>query len=150
MIKVQSDDFSVQNEYDALRARSGTKAGAICMFTGLVREFGDHSGVEAIELQHYPGMTEKSLQGIVDNAAARWELIDTVVVHRVGRLKLSDQIVLVGVSASHRGVAFEACEFIMDYLKHDAPFWKKEITATDSKWVEAKDSDSQRYQSWKS
>ena len=122
--------------------------GAQVCFVGQVRDFGDSQAVTALELEHYPGMTEKSLLAILDQARARWPLAAARVVHRVGYLPLGDAIVLVLTASAHRGDAFAACEFIMDYLKRDAPFWKKEHTAAGSHWVEAKHSDQQAAQRW--
>ena len=122
--------------------------GAQVCFVGQVRDFGDSQAVPALELEHYPGMTEKSLLAILDQARARWPLAAARVVHRVGYLPLGEAIVLVLTASAHRGDAFAACEFIMDYLKRDAPFWKKEHTAAGSHWVEAKHSDQQAAQRW--
>ena len=122
--------------------------GAQVCFVGQVRDFGDSQAVTALELAHYPGMTEKSLLAILDQARARWPLAAARVVHRVGYLPLGEAIVLVLTASAHRGDAFAACEFIMDYLKRDAPFWKKEHTAAGSHWVEAKHSDQQAAQRW--
>ena len=122
--------------------------GAQVCFVGQVRDFGDSQAVTALELEHYPGMTEKSLLAILDQARARWPLAAARVVHRVGYLPLGEAIVLVLTASAHRGEAFAACEFIMDYLKRDAPFWKKEHTAAGSHWVEAKHSDQQAAQRW--
>ena len=122
--------------------------GAQVCFVGQVRDFGDRQAVTALELEHYPGMTEKSLLAILDQARARWPLAAARVVHRVGYLPLGEAIVLVLTASAHRGDAFAACEFIMDYLKRDAPFWKKEHTAAGSHWVEAKHSDQQAAQRW--
>lgn len=122
--------------------------GAQVCFVGQVRDFGDSQEVTALELEHYPGMTEKSLLAILDEARARWPLAAARVVHRVGYLPLGEAIVLVLTASAHRGDAFAACEFIMDYLKRDAPFWKKEHTAAGSHWVEAKHSDQQAAQRW--
>lgn len=148
MIKIQKEDFDTSEIQRYLRDAAPSKTGAICMFTGLVREFGDQSGVQAIELEHYPGMTEKQLKGIVDQAKQRWPILASCVIHRVGVLKLDEQIVAVAVSSSHRDAAFEACSFIMDYLKRDATIWKKEV-GEDARWVEAKKSDMQKADSWK-
>ncbi|MDX1453077.1 MAG: molybdenum cofactor biosynthesis protein MoaE [Oleiphilaceae bacterium] len=148
MIRIQYDDFDTADIYRYLRQAQPGKTGAIVLFTGLVRDFGDHSDVTAIELEHYPGMTEKSLQHIVNQASERWCINSYAVVHRVGRLKCDEQIVLVGVSSEHRGDAFAACEYIMDYLKSEAPLWKKEIRDHAADWVEAKESDTQRKQQW--
>ena len=122
--------------------------GAQVCFVGQVRDFGDSQAVTALELEHYPGMTEKSLLAILDQARARWPLAAARVVHRVGYLPLGEPIVLVLTASAHRRDAFAACEFIMDYLKHDAPFWKKEHTQAGSHWVEAKSSDQQAVQRW--
>jgi len=147
MIKIQEQDFDLQEVHAYLRLAAPGKTGAICAFTGLVREFGDQSDVHAIELEHYPGMTEKQLQKIVDQAKQRWPVLASYIVHRVGKLELDDQIVAVAVSSSHRDAAFAACSFIMDYLKRDATIWKKEI-GDHSDWVEAKQSDLAKAQSW--
>lgn len=148
MIRIQHADFSIEQEYQKLRERQGDKVGAICTFTGLVRDFGDRDDVTGIFLEHYPGMTESSLQNIVDQANAKWQLHDVSIIHRIGNLDLKAQIVFVGVSSNHRGDAFAACEFIMDYLKVDAPFWKKERCLDSEQWVEAKQSDKKRAQQW--
>ena len=124
MIRVQEEDFDVSFEYEALKA-SGADVGAICVFTGLVREFGIREDIRGLYLEHYPGMTEKALEKIVDQAQSRWPLKSVRVIHRVGALRLTDQIVLVGVASAHRDAAFAACQFIMDYLKVDAPSGKK-------------------------
>jgi len=148
MIRIQEEDFCLQTEYDAMRRQSGARAGAICMFTGLVRDFGDQSGVESIYLEHYAGMTEKSLQSIIDKARSRWPLEAIRIIHRVGDLSLNEQIVLVGISSAHRDAAFQACQFIMDFLKREAPIWKKEISAESALWVEAKSSDLAKSEKW--
>jgi len=148
VIRIQRQDFSVEEEYQKLRNKQGDQVGSICTFTGLVRDFGDRDDVTGIFLEHYPGMTESSLQMIIDQAEEQWQLHDVTIVHRIGDLDLKAQIVFVGVSASHRGDAFAACEFIMDYLKVDAPFWKKERCAESEQWVEAKLSDQKRAKKW--
>lgn len=148
MISIQEADFNVQNEMDAFKTDC-PQIGAICCFTGLVREFGDRSDLTGMFLEHYPGMTEKALQSIVDQAHERWPINQVRVIHRVGELKMSDQIVFVGVSSAHREASFSACEFIMDYLKVDAPFWKKEITTSSANWVEEKGTDQKRAERWK-
>lgn len=148
MIRVQTADFSVEAELQGLRRQAPGKVGALCSFTGLVRDFGDRDDLLGMRLEHYPGMTEKSLQGIVSQAQQRWDLLGVTVIHRVGDLDIDEQIVFVGVSSAHRGDAFAACEFIMDYLKVSAPFWKKERTRDGDHWVEAKDSDQQRAEDW--
>ena len=150
MISVQTEDFSLADEYQQLRNKLPERTGAIVTFSGLVRDYGDQDGVSSLELEHYEGMTQRSLQAIVDDASQRWDIIDTRIIHRVGRLELSDQIVFVGVSSAHRLAAFQACEFIMDYLKTSAPFWKKEITDDNATWVEAKQSDAAQVETWES
>ncbi|WP_318457397.1 molybdopterin synthase catalytic subunit MoaE [Photobacterium leiognathi] len=146
MISVQFDDFSVADEYAKLS--EGTEAGAVVTFIGKVRDFNQGDAVTGLSLEHYPGMTEKSLQEIVDQANQRWPLLKTRVIHRVGDLALGDQIVFVGVTSAHRGAAFEACEFIMDYLKTRAPFWKKEQTPEQSRWVDARETDTSAADRW--
>ncbi|MCG3863034.1 MULTISPECIES: molybdopterin synthase catalytic subunit MoaE [unclassified Photobacterium] len=147
MISVQFDDFSVADEYEKLA--EGTEAGAVVTFIGKVRDFNQGDAVTGLSLEHYPGMTEKSLQEIVDQACQRWPLLKTRVIHRVGDLALGDQIVFVGVTSAHRGAAFEACEFIMDFLKTRAPFWKKEQTPEQSRWVDARETDTSAADRWK-
>jgi molybdopterin synthase catalytic subunit len=139
-IKVQEADFDVGAELAALRA-SDARVGALASFLGLVRDLNDGEHVSAMTLEHYPGMTEKALEEIVIEAKGRWDIYDALVIHRVGPLKPCDQIVLVGVTSAHRGEAFAACEFIMDYLKTRAPFWKKEATADGGRWVDARETD---------
>ena len=146
MIQIQEADFDLASEYAALSASHQT--GAVVTFVGKVREMNDGATVTGLTLEHYPGMTEKSLQAIVDKAHARWPLLGCKVIHRVGALALGEQIVLVGVASLHREAAFAACQFIMDYLKTQAPFWKKEQTAYGAHWLEAKDSDAQAAKSW--
>lgn len=138
-ITVQSQDFDLAAEYAALDGQPGI--GAVVCFVGRVRDRGDVAGVTALTLEHYPGMTESCLQQIAEQAAQRWPLSHVRVVHRVGTLQLAEQIVLVQVASAHRQAAFEGCAFVMDYLKQDAPFWKKEVAAGGSQWVEAKASD---------
>ncbi len=139
-IRVQAETFDLGREVDAMRL-GRTDIGAIASFVGLARDFSEGSGVQAMTLEHYPGMTEKALASLVDEAQSRWVLHDVTVIHRVGRLMPGDPIVLVVVASSHRGEAFAACEFIMDYLKTRAPFWKKEETLDGERWVEARSSD---------
>ncbi|MGB0784401.1 MAG: molybdenum cofactor biosynthesis protein MoaE [Marinomonas sp.] len=147
MILVQEEDFDVDVLYK--RLLRANKTGAVAMFVGLVRQFSDLPNDEcSFELEHYPGMTERNLQAIVDEANQRWALIDVCVVHRVGRLSVDDQIVFVGVSASHRAEAFQACDFIMDYLKSRAAFWKKETQGAKSHWVEANEKDQHSLARW--
>jgi molybdopterin synthase catalytic subunit len=147
MISIQTEDFDIATEYQPLR-ETGAATGAICCFTGLVRDFGDREDIEGLFLEHYPGMTEKALETTLQEARTRWPLQAIRVIHRVGELHLSDQIVFVGVASAHREAAFAACEFIMDYLKVSAPFWKKELAQTGAHWVESKDSDEERAKRW--
>lgn len=147
MIKVQADDFNQQVEYDRLRQDSST--GAVVTFTGLVRDINQGEQISALVLEHYPAMTEKALFDIVEQAKSRWSIINATVIHRVGELKLLDQIVFVGIASLHRGDAFAACEFIMDYLKTQAPFWKKETNSEgESYWVDARESDQTALNKW--
>ena len=146
-VRVQQADFDSGAEIAAFR-RDDPRIGAIASFIGLVRDVNVGDAVAGMTLEHYPGMTEKALAGIVDQAKLRWDIIDALVVHRVGELKPLDQIVLVVVTGAHRGTAFAACEFIMDYLKTQAPFWKKEQTAQGARWVEARASDDQAAERW--
>lgn len=146
-VRVQLEDFDVGAEINRMRL-SRKDTGAIVSFVGQVRDINDGSNVSTLTLEHYPGMTEKALQGIVDQAKQRWDIFDALVVHRVGTLQPTDQIVLVVVSGAHRGEAFDACEFIMDYLKTEAPFWKKEKTPAGERWVEARSSDDVARERW--
>ncbi len=146
--RVQEADFDVGAELETL-TRSRRDVGALASFVGLVRDANDGSCVSGMTLEHYPGMTEDALEDICAQARARWDLIGTLVIHRVGALKPGDRIVLVGVTSAHRGDAFAACEFIMDYLKTRAPFWKREDTPAGSRWVEARASDDSAAQKWK-
>ena len=151
-IRVQQEDFDVGAEIAAMRndnARDVSKIGAIAAFVGLVRDINDNAGVATLTLEHYPGMTEKALATIVAEAESRWALLGSTVIHRVGTLKPTDQIVMVIVASSHRGHAFEACQFIMDYLKTDAPFWKKEVTSEGERWVDSRESDAAAASRWK-
>ena len=147
-IRIQTQDFDLGAEVNALKD-GNAKIGAIAAFVGLVRDTNDGSGVSTLTLEHYPAMTEKALAGIVDQARSRWDVIDATLIHRVGKLKPTDQIVLVIVASGHRGDAFEACAFIMDYLKTQAPFWKKESTLRGERWVEARQSDDVALSRWK-
>ena len=139
-ILVQTQAFDAGAEQAAL-ARGNPKVGAVASFIGLVRDVNDDAAVRTMTLEHYPGMTERSIAQIVEEARTRWDVIDCTVIHRYGELKPADRIVLVAVASGHRGDAFEACEFIMDYLKTRAPFWKKEQTPQGARWVEARESD---------
>jgi len=144
---VQQADFDVAHEYAELR-NDNRSDGAVVFFTGLVREMNQGSHVSGLTLEHYPGMTEKALQQIVADACSRWPVNRVRLIHRVGTLAISDQIVFVGVSSSHREAAFDACYYIMDYLKNRAPFWKKEVTSDGERWVEALDKDKQALDKW--
>jgi len=146
-VRIQTADFDVGAEITALR--SGRRdVGAVASFIGVVRDVNEGTSVGGMCLEHYPGMTERSIQAIIDEAKSRWAIFEALVIHRVGALRPADQIVLVGVTGAHRGEAFAACEFIMDYLKTRAPFWKKEATAQGSRWVEARASDDQAAARW--
>lgn len=146
-ILVQEADFEIGYLSEAVRTDDAS-SGAIVTFTGVVRELNDNASLQALFLEHYPGMTEQSLQNIADLARNRWDLGNIVICHRVGRLCLNDNIVFVGVGSAHRVNAFAAAQFIMDYLKKDAPFWKKEITADGENWVEQKNSDLDAADKW--
>lgn len=146
-VRVQVEDFDVAREIAQLRA-GNAKVGAVAAFVGIVRDLNDAADVRTLTLEHYPGMTEKALEGIVAQAKQRWDVYDALVVHRVGKLEPTDQIVLVAVCSAHRGDAFAACAFIMDYLKTKAPFWKKEDTPAGERWVEAKASDDDAAARW--
>jgi molybdopterin synthase catalytic subunit len=148
VIRVQREDFDVGEEYETLR-KSSHSPGAIVIFNGLVRELSITHTITAMELEHYPGMTEKSLQAIADQANERWQLDQITIIHRVGRLLPDEQILFVGVSSAHRREAFAACEFLIDFLKARAPFWKKEFTPEGSHWVEAKQSDQHAADRWR-
>jgi molybdopterin synthase catalytic subunit len=146
-VRVQTEDFDVGRELDSLT--SGRRdVGGLASFVGLVRDANDGHSIQGMTLEHYPGMTEKALEDICAQASARWKLLDIVVIHRVGALVPGDRIVLVGVVSGHRGEAFAACEFIMDYLKTRAPFWKREDTSTGPRWVEARISDDTAADKW--
>ena len=146
---VQEADFDLAAVLAEMRA-GDTRAGALVSFVGLVRDVNEGALVAEMTLEHYPGMTEKALQSIVDRAKQRWPLFAVRVIHRVGPLRPCDQIVLVAVTSAHRGDAFAACEFIMDYLKTEAPFWKKESTPDGARWVDARESDDQARLRWSS
>lgn len=146
-ILVQESDFDPGAEIAALHAGQ-PRVGAVASFVGLVRDLNEGGNISTLTLEHYPAMTEKSLRAIVDEAMRRWALLDVSVLHRIGRLRPQDRIVFVGVAAMHRGAAFAACEFIMDYLKTRAPFWKKEGTPEGERWVEARTSDDAAAERW--
>ncbi len=151
-ISVQLGDFDAGREIAAVRA-GNPKVGAVASFIGVVRDLNEGdagmTAVASMTLEHYPGMTEKALWKIVDEAKGRWQVLDCTVIHRYGTLKPTDQIVFVAIASSHRGDAFAACEFIMDFLKTQAPFWKKEETPDGGRWVEAKGADDQSADRWK-
>jgi molybdopterin synthase catalytic subunit len=147
VVRVQAADFDAGAEMARLRA-GNPAIGAVASFVGVARDRNDGSAVATLTLEHYPGMTERALQKICADAAQRWDVIDIFVVHRVGELRPLDQIVLVIVTSAHRGEAFACCEFVMDYLKTEAPFWKKEATPQGARWVEARDSDDAARERW--
>ena len=146
-VRVQTEDFDVSQEMLALRQKN-PKVGAVASFVGVVRDLNDGDSVSALTLEHYPGMTERSLEEIVSEAKARWNIYDALIIHRVGTLLPLDQIVLVLVTSAHRGESFKACEFLMDYLKTRAPFWKKEQTSSGERWVDARVTDSAAAMLW--
>jgi len=144
---VQAEDFDVSAELATLR-EGKPEVGAVANFVGIVRDINQDSSVATLELEHYPGMTEKSIAAIVEQAFERWQLLGATVIHRIGKLAPTDQIVLVAVSSMHRGDAFQGCEFIMDFLKTEAPFWKKELTPDGERWVDARSSDQTARERW--
>jgi molybdopterin synthase catalytic subunit len=146
-VSIQTQDFDVSLELAALR-KGDARVGAVCSFLGTVRERNDGSSVASMELEHYPGMTEKSISAMMDEAAKRFDIFSARVIHRVGLLHPEDQIVFVAVTSAHRGESFKACEFLMDYLKTQAPFWKKEVTPEGARWVDARVSDDQALARW--
>ena len=146
-VRVQTEDFDVGLEMLALRQKN-PKVGAVASFVGVVRDLNNGDDVSALTLEHYPGMTERSLEDIVSEARDRWDIYDALIIHRVGTLLPLDQIVLVLVTSAHRGESFKACEFLMDYLKTRAPFWKKEQTSFGDRWVEARESDTSAAMRW--
>ena len=146
-VRIQTEDFDAGAEMTALR-RANPAVGAVASFVGVVRDVNEGNSVSEMTLEHYAGMTEKSIAEIVEQAKGRWNVIDALVVHRIGRLAPTDQIVLVVVTSAHRGDAFAACEFIMDYLKTRAPFWKKESTAEGPRWVDSRVTDDLAAERW--
>jgi len=146
-VRVQTVDFDAGAEIARLR-QGNPRVGAVASFVGVVRDLNDGDRVGRMTLEHYPGMTEKAIEAIVAEARSRWDIIDVTVIHRVGELAPTDQIVLVVVASGHRGEAFAACEFIMDYLKTRAPFWKKEETPGGARWVEARSADDEAAERW--
>ncbi len=146
-VRVQTADFDLSTEVAQLRL-SNPRVGAVVSFVGTVRDLNDGAAVSEMELEHYPAMTERALEQIVEQAKARWPIFDALVIHRVGPMQSREQIVLVAVTSPHRGEAFAACEFIMDYLKTQAPFWKKEQTPEGARWVDARESDDTALAKW--
>ena len=146
-VRVQHEDFDLSAEVAALRA-GRPQVGAVACFVGTVRDINQGTGVSTLTLEHYPGMTEKALEAIVKAARDRWTLDDVLVIHRIGALAPLDQIVLVAVTSAHRGEAMAACEFVIDWLKTDAPFWKKEVTPQGERWVDARESDEAAAARW--
>ena len=146
-VRIQSADFDAGAEIERLR-RGNPKIGAVASFIGVARDANVGAAVDSITLEHYPGMTERALEKIVLDAKSRWRIIDALVIHRIGELRPLDQIVMVAVTGEHRGEAFAACEFIIDYLKTRAPFWKKEATPEGARWVEARGADDEAAARW--
>ncbi|MBN9371385.1 molybdenum cofactor biosynthesis protein MoaE [Hydrogenophaga sp. YM1] len=146
-VSIQTADFDLSTEVALLRLQD-KGVGAVCSFIGTVRDRNDGLAVSAMELEHYPGMTEKAIEAMIDEALRRFDILGARVIHRVGPLQPLDQIVLVVVSAAHRGQSFQACEFLMDYLKTQAPFWKKEQTPEGARWVDARVSDDAALARW--
>jgi molybdopterin synthase catalytic subunit len=146
-VRIQTEDFDLSLELKKLRA-GDARVGAVAAFVGTVRDRNDGSEVASMTLEHYPGMTEKSLEEIIEKAKVRWDIYDVLIIHRVGPLQVEDQIVLTAVTSAHRGEAFAACEYVMDYLKTLAPFWKKEDTPEGARWVDARLSDDEALKKW--
>lgn len=146
-VSIQQQDFNVADEIATLRA-ADARVGAVCSFIGTVRDRSDGAAVSTMELEHYPGMTERAIEAMIDDALRRFDIHAARVVHRVGLLQPLDQIVLVAVTSAHRGESFRACEFLMDYLKTQAPFWKKEQTPDGARWVDARVSDDAALARW--
>lgn len=149
LVSIQAQDFDVAVEIAALRAQDG-RVGAVCSFVGTVRDrtAGQSGQISSMELEHYPGMTEKAIEAMIDAAFARFDIYGARVIHRIGLLQPLDQIVLVAVTSAHRGESFAACEFLMDYLKTQAPFWKKEAGPEGARWVDARVSDDAALAKW--
>ena len=146
-VSIQTADFDLSAELAALR-QEDKRVGAVCSFVGTVRDRNDGLSVSSMELEHYPGMTEKSIEAMIDEACARFDIFGVRVIHRVGLLQPLDQVVMVAVTSAHRGESFRACEFLMDYLKTQAPFWKKEETPQGARWVDARVSDDAALAKW--
>jgi molybdopterin synthase catalytic subunit len=147
-VVIQTADFNLADEVAALRAGDGG-VGAVCTFVGTVRDRNECSAVSAMELEHYPGMTEKAIEAMIDEAHRRFDIRAARVIHRIGPLQPQDQIVMVAVTSAHRHESFQACEFLMDYLKTQAPFWKKESTPEGARWVDARVSDEAAMLRWR-
>ncbi|MDM0013752.1 molybdenum cofactor biosynthesis protein MoaE [Variovorax sp. J22P168] len=146
-VSIQAEDFDLQQELASLRA-GDARIGAVCSFVGTVRDRNDGSDVRTMELEHYPGMTEKAIEAMIDEAMRRFDILGARVVHRIGLLQPQDQIMMVAVVSAHRGQSFQACEFLMDYLKTQAPFWKKEQTPEGARWVDARATDDEALARW--
>lgn len=146
-VVIQTADFNLAEEVETLR-RGDKRVGAVCTFTGTVRDRNDGLSVNSMALEHYPGMTEKAIEAMIDEACARFDIFGVRVIHRVGLLQPLDQVVMVAVTSAHRGESFKACEFLMDYLKTQAPFWKKEETPEGARWVDARVSDDAALAKW--
>ncbi len=146
-VSIQTEDFNLSDEIAALR-KNDKRVGAVCGFIGTVRDRNDGQSVSSMELEHYPGMTEKAIEAMIDEACARFDIHAVRVIHRVGLLQPLDQVVMVAVTSAHRGASFQACEFLMDYLKTQAPFWKKEQTPEGARWVDARSSDDAALAKW--
>jgi len=146
-VSIQTEDFDLQAEIAALRA-GNPSVGAVCSFIGTVRDRNDGSDIASMELEHYPGMTEKAIESMIDEAHRRFDILGARVLHRVGLLQPLDQIMMVAVISAHRGESFQACEFLMDYLKTQAPFWKKEQTPEGARWVDARVADDAALARW--
>jgi molybdopterin synthase catalytic subunit len=146
-VSIQAEDFDVSHELAQLRANDA-RVGAVCSFVGTVRERNEGSDVSSMELEHYPGMTEKSITAMMEEAVKRFDIHGARVIHRIGLLQPQAQIVLVAVTSAHRSMSFQACEFLMDYLKTQAPFWKKEVTPEGARWVDARVSDDKALARW--
>jgi len=146
-VSIQTSDFDVSAEHAVLRARD-KRIGAVCSFVGIVRDRNDGLNVSSMELEHYPGMTEKAIEAMIDEAFKRFDIYGVRVVHRIGLLQPLDQVVMVAVTSAHRGESFKACEFLMDYLKTQAPFWKKEQTPEGTRWVDARVTDDAALAKW--
>ena len=146
-VSIQKEDFDLQKEVAALRA-GDARVGAVCSFIGTVRDRNDGSAIASMELEHYPGMTEKAIEAMIDEAHRRFDILGARVIHRIGLLHPQDQIMMVAVTSAHRGQSFQACEFLMDYLKTQAPFWKKEETPEGARWVDARATDDAAIARW--